>query len=100
MKKAASIRITPNQSALVTLGRALMATQIQLAERRGYIERIHEVEARGRPPVEGEVIPDGIEKLKRMMAYSPEREASAIIDVMSPDLLDKVLGKPDVPRED
>lgn len=85
---------------MVVLARALMAAQIQLAERRGYIQRIQEVEARGLPPVDGEVIPDGIEKLRRMMAYSPEREASAILDVVSPDLMDKVLGRPEVPRED
>jgi hypothetical protein len=97
MKKAASkVRLTPNQSSLVRLGRALFDAHIQLAEKRGYIQRVQEVEAKGSVPQEPEPLTDGIERLKRVVAYSPEKEASQILDAISPDLLDKILGKPDV----
>jgi hypothetical protein len=92
-------RLTPNQISLVKLGRALLDAHIQLASRRGYIERIHEVENRPAPPQDGYVIPDSIKQLGRVIADTPEREASAILDALSPDLLDRVLGKPDTSRD-
>ena len=102
MKKPAPLnpRLTPSQIALVTLGRGLIAAQIALAEKRGYIQRVQEVEARAAASVETEPMSDGIEKLQRVLAYSPEREAGQVLDAISPELLDKILGKPEVPRED
>jgi hypothetical protein len=99
MSKAASIRMTPNQVSLLKLGRALFAAQIELAEKRGYIQRVHEMERAAEIEVEAPTAPGGIEKLRKLMAYSPEKEANQIIDVISPDLMDQVLGRPDVERE-
>jgi hypothetical protein len=100
MTKAASIRLTPNQVSLVKLGRALFEAQIELAEKRGYIQRVHEMERVAEADVEAPAAPGGIEKLRKLMAYSPEKEANQIIDVISPDLMDQVLGKPGTAREE
>lgn len=94
VKKAASIaRLTPDRAVIIRIGRALLDAKIQLAYRDGYIGRIREIEEL--PPRDTtSPDPDAIEKLRRIMSYSPDKEASQILEAISPDLLDRVLGKP------
>jgi len=102
VKKPASVpRLTPSQSAIVKLGRALFDSQITVAEQRGYIRRVHYTEQVAKSaPQDGPIDSDAIAKLGRVLAYAPEKEASAILEVIPPELLERVLGKPDAPREE
>lgn len=94
-------RLTPGQDAIVELGRAALAAQLEAAELRGYIRRVREEGTpAGRIDVECGPVDNPIDKLRRAMAYSPDREATQIINAISPDLMDQVLGKPDAPREE
>lgn len=85
------------ERSVVALGRRLVLAEQQLANREGYIERVWDREELGaNKPAPDDIVPgEAIEKLRRVMAYSPDREASAIIDVISPDLMERVLGKSD-----
>lgn len=93
MKKVASIaRLTPDRVMIIRIARGLLDAKIQIAYRDGYIARFREAVSTPADPVDN---PDSVEKLRRIVGYSPDREASAIIEALSPALLDKILGKPD-----
>lgn len=100
MKKVASSspRLTPNQVSLVKLGKALFDAHLRVAKLDGYIDRVREVERRVEVKPDREFVPDAIAKLGRLIADSPEAQASQILDAIQPELLDKILGKPDEPR--
>lgn len=82
------------RASIVSLGRALFAASLAAAHREGYIERVIDQDCARPDPAEAEAKPDSIEQLRRLMAYSPDREATAIIEAVSPDLMDAVLGRP------
>lgn len=91
-----SAQLERYRSDIVRIAKLALDFRIALAARQGYIDRVQEVEQRAQPASgDGVVVDDPIEKLRRLMAYSPDREASAIIDVISPELMERVLGRPD-----
>jgi len=84
------------KSGQIALARALRASEIALARLEGYVTRVREEEACATTQEQPEPSIDGVEKLRRVLGHDDTaREADAIINVLSDDLLAKVLGKPD-----
>ena len=82
------------RSGIVVIAQALRAAELRAARLEGYLERVQETENRPAADTVASTT-DGIEKLRRVVAMAPEREAGQVLDAISPDLLDRILGKPE-----
>lgn len=106
-------RIAALQSALsiarrqtVKVARAMLRTELLLARREGYIERVQELDTSG--PITEPTPLSFDQKWRRAGEVSAAREAllsgsesdtARMLDEIDPSLLDEVLGKPDIPVE-
>lgn len=73
----------------------ILRMRLELAYKNGYINRIREVEGIKRTPEQDVMeMPDSErERVRKYLAYGPEKEVADLLAIADPNVLDGVLGK-------
>lgn len=98
--------VAQSRNTVVKLAREIHRRDILLARREGYIERVQEMDSahHAAPAKETDglsryIAPRIADGVRDCLANGSETEAARLLDQIDPDLMDRILGKPDVPLE-